>query len=178
MSPNINDLVLTIARVGLESSSAPSLCVLEPFQHYFDASGNLKRDEIDRQDGSLTRREALTRFLLLNAVLDQGPDIVGLRQILIQVTNELYRREVRFLHKPISFFQEIGLAIDEILVQHQNVKGVRAALWAQENRSNPNRYNLFMDNARQSRLELWKGQDQKRPSSDLTRKGSVQVECP
>ena len=146
---SINDLVLAIARVGFDSPSAPSLSVLEPFRHYFDRSNNLKWEEIDYQDGSLTRREALTRFLLLNAVLDQGPDIVGLRQMLIQVTNELYRREVRFLHKPISFFQEIGLAIDEILTQHENVSAVRATLWAQENKSNPNRYNLFMDNSRQ-----------------------------
>lgn len=146
---SINDLVLAIARVGSDSPSAPSLQILEPFRHYFDQSGRLKREEIDYQDGSLTRREALVRFLLLNAVLDQGPDIIGLRQMLIQVTNELYYREVRFLHKPISFFQEMGLSIDEILTQHDNVKAVRAMRWAEENQSNPNRYNLFMDNARQ-----------------------------
>lgn len=148
---NINplDLILSIARVGREIPSMPALHLVEPFQHYFDEKGHLRHDVLDQRDGALTRREAITRFLLLNAVLDQGPDIIGLRQMLIQVTNKLYQREVRFLHKPLLFFQEIGLSIDEILTQHQAVKKVRAALWAKENHSNANRYNLFMDNARQ-----------------------------
>jgi hypothetical protein len=149
MNADPTELLLAIAQAGRENPSAPSLHLVEPFQHYFDEKGHLQHDALDWRDGALTRREALTRFLLLNAVLDQGPDIIGLRQMLIQVTNELYRREVRFLHKPLLFFQEIGLAIDEILTQHQAVKKVRAAVWAAENRSNANRYNLFMDNAHQ-----------------------------
>lgn len=151
MTLDVNALVLAIAQVGSRAPSISDTDIhhIEPFQHYFDPSGTLKQDELDQQDGSLTRREALTRFLLLNAVLDQGPDSRGLRQMLIQVTNELYRREVRFLHKPISFFQEIGLTIDEILAGHEAVKSVRASVWAKENLSNPNRYNLFMDNSHQ-----------------------------
>ncbi len=149
MTFDLNALILAIAKTGKDSPSFPTLNHIEPFEHFFDSSGNLKPDEIDRQDGALTRREVLARFLLLNAVLDQGPDIVGLRQMLIQVTNELYRREIRFLHKPVSFFQEIGLAIDELLTQHESVKRVRASIWAKENLSSQNRYNLFMDNSRQ-----------------------------
>jgi len=149
MSANPTELLLAIAQTGRKNPSAPRLHLVEPFWHYFDEQGNLRRGDLDQRDGALTRREALTRFLLLNAVLDQGPDISGLRQMLVQVTNELYRREIRFLHKPLLFFQEIGLAIDEILTQHEAVRKVRAALWAAENRSNANRYNLFMDNARQ-----------------------------
>lgn len=149
MNTDIHALLIAIAKVGKKSPSSPALHLVEPFEHFFDGTGNLKHGELNRQDGSLTRREVLTRFLLLNAVLDQGPDIVGLRQMLIQVTTELYKQEIRFLHKPISFFQEIGLSIDEILAQHETVKSIRSAIWAEENLSQANRYNFFMDNSRQ-----------------------------
>lgn len=115
-----------------------------------DEEKRIKVDELDDTDGSnITRRELLTRFLLLNAVIDQGPDIVGVRNLLVNVTNDLYSREIRFLHRPLSFFQELGIAINQILSQHQSIKAIRAQEWAQENRSRASRYNLFMDNSRQ-----------------------------
>ena len=143
------ELVLRIAEIGRAHPSLPRLEDVEPFAHYFRPDGTLDEDNLNARDGSCARREILTRFLLLNAVLDQGPDIVGLRQMLIGVTNHLYRREVRFLHKPVSFFQEIGLSIDSILSEHESVKKVRAEIWARENQSNASRYNLFMDNSKQ-----------------------------
>ena len=142
-------LVIKIAEIGRSKPSSPSLHEVEIFKHYFASGKVLDRNCLDQRDGSLTRREALTRFLLLNAVLDQGPDIEGIRQMLIQTTNELYRKEVRFLHKPVSFFSEIGIAIDEILTQHEAIREIRSSDWARVNRSNALRYNLFMDNARQ-----------------------------
>lgn len=105
--------------------------------------------DLDRRDGSLTRREILTRFLLLNAILDQGPDMTGVREFLINITNHLYGQEIRFLHTPHAFFKEIGVAIDEMLTQHDAIKKIRAEIWARANESNPNKYNLFMDNAKQ-----------------------------
>lgn len=145
---NPEKLVIKIAEIGKQNPSYPSLNEIEIFQHYYE-NGNLNKQKLDERDGSLTRREAITRFLLLSAVLDQGPDIVGLRRMLLETTNELYRKEIRFLHKPISFFSEIGVALDEILTQHQSIKEIRASIWAKTNQSNPNRYNLFLDNARQ-----------------------------
>ncbi len=142
-------LITRIAEIGRANPAHPRLQEVEPLAHYFLPDGNLDRENLDARDGSCTRREILTRFLLLSAVLDQGPDITGLRQMLIGVTNALYRREVRFLHKPVSFFQEIGLSIDSILSEHESVRQVRAAIWARENQSNASRYNLFMDNAKQ-----------------------------
>ncbi|GAB4532003.1 MAG: hypothetical protein Fur0018_20390 [Anaerolineales bacterium] len=149
MAIDISALVQRIAEVGQAHPSLPDLHAIEPFAHYFTLSGGLDLQQLDVRDGSGTRREILTRFLLLNAVLDQGPDITGLRQMLIEVTNHLYRREVRFLHKPIAFFQEIGLSIDYILMAHESVRQVQAEIWARENQSNAARYNLFMDNSRQ-----------------------------
>ncbi len=42
----------------------------------------------------------MTRYLLVNAVLDQGPDMMGVRELLKRVTTGLYRREIRIFHHP------------------------------------------------------------------------------
>ncbi len=149
MAIDVHALVQILAATGQAHPSLPDLRAVEPFAHYFDADGRLQRERLDARDGAGTRREILTRLLLLNAVLDQGPDITGLRRMLVEVVNHLYRREVRFLHKPIAFFDEIGLSIDRILAAHEAVRQVRAEVWARENQSNASRYNLFMDNSRQ-----------------------------
>lgn len=147
---NVSDLVLAIAKVGRENSFHPPIFQIEPFAHFFRADGALDFEKLDNRDGSCTRRELLLRFLVLCSVIDQGPDIVGVRKLLIDVTNSLYRREVRFLHKPLDFFKELGFAIDEILEKHQSIKGIRSEIWGKENQSNPQRYNLFMDNSKQA----------------------------
>ncbi len=146
---NVGKFICRVAEIGQEHPSIPNLKGIEPFEHYFSGD-RLDEQALDKRDGSCTRREILARFLLLSAVLDQGPDIVGLRQYLARVLNSLYRGEVRILHKPLSFFQELGISIDKILDEHDAVKAVRAENWARENLSNPNRYRLFMDNASQA----------------------------
>jgi len=146
----VSDLVLIIARAGRENSSHPPIFQIEPFAHYFKSDGTLDHKNLDNRDGSCTRRELLLRFLVLCAVIDQGPDIVGVRKLLIDVTNSLYRREIRFLHKPLEFFKELGFAIDEILEKHQSIKDIRSEIWGRENQANPQRYNLFMDNSKQA----------------------------
>jgi len=61
----------------------------------------------------------------------------------------LYQKEVRFLHKPIDFFKELNLSADEIIENHKKIKLSRSELWANENKSSPGKYNLFMDNSKQ-----------------------------
>ncbi len=143
------ELVKAIALVGRNRPSSPILRNIEPFRHFFLPGGKLDYKRLDERDGACTCRELLLRFLVLNAVIDQGPDIVGVRKLLTDVTNELYLNEIRFLHRPSSFFEELGIAIDHMLDKHQSIKKLRAATWAAENRSNPRRYNLFMDNSKQ-----------------------------
>lgn len=142
-------LVKQITKIGRENQSIPLINDIEPFQYFFTKENNLDYDHLDERDGSCTRRELILRFLLLSAVIDQGPDIVGVRNLLKDVTNTLYRREVRFLHNPLSFFKELGLAIDTIIDTHTSIKDIRSAIWAKENKSSANRYNLFMDNSSQ-----------------------------
>lgn len=142
-------LIINISEIGQKYCTIPMLQDLFPFKHYFDNEGKLKRNELDEIDGLWTRREILTRYLLVSAVLDQGPDLEGVRLLLKNVVNSLYKKEIRIFHKPIDFFKELGIAIDEILEKHKSIKKIRANDWAKENKSNPNKYNLFTDRTNQ-----------------------------
>lgn len=144
-------LLLSIAIEGKKHNGFPLLSQIHPFKHFFkNGNEDLDHSNLDQRDGSCTRRELITRFLVLSSVLDQGPDIEGIRRLLVDVTNDLYEKEVRFLHKPIDFFKELGIAIERILENHNKIKGLRADLWARNNDSSPNKYNLFMDKTKQA----------------------------
>lgn len=138
-----NKLIVKIAEIGRKNQSKPDLTDINIFEYYFDKNSELKKAELSKLDGSLTRREIITRFLLLGSVLDQGPDLKGIRKLIIDVINELYKREIRILHRPLDFFKELGISIDTLLEKHDSIKKIRALEWARENESNPNRYNLF-----------------------------------
>jgi hypothetical protein len=144
------EILIEIAKIGRSKSPSLVLNNLQPFKHFFNRDGNLIKEELDSLDGPWSRRELIARYLLLNAVLDQGPDMEGVRLLLNKVINYLYQREIRILHRPLDFFKEIGISIDAILSSHDSVKKIRSALWARNNNSNPDRYNLFMDNSKQA----------------------------
>lgn len=138
------NLIIEIAKIGRRHSFKPTLRDLFPFEHYFDNDGNLIKKDLDRIDGLWSRREILTRYLLLNVVLDQGPDPEGIGLLLKDVVNSLYQKEVRILHKPLDFFKELEISVDEILERHKEVKKIRAEDWAREiNSKYPSRYTLF-----------------------------------
>jgi len=139
----VYEITKRLSDLGKISRDAPVLHRVEPFRHYFSEKGELRYDELDEYDGRFTRREILTRCLLLSVVLDQGPDMTGVRELLKNVTTGLYRREIRIFHRPIDFFREIGISIDEILEKHNSIKKIRAEEWAKENNSTPSKYNLF-----------------------------------
>lgn len=142
------ELLEAISLVGRENPSRPPLHQLEIFRHYFDDE-TLLIEALDQRDGSCTVRELLLRFLLLDAVLDQGPDSEGVGLLLTRVTNELYRNEVRFLHLPSQFFRELGIAIDNITTTHELIKQQRAQDWAIANESQASKYNLFLEGTKQ-----------------------------
>ena len=137
------DLAKRLAEIGSQEREIPPIFEVEPFKHYFKKDGTLKYDELDEYDGKFTRREILTRYLLVNVVLDQGPDVIGVRELLKNVTTSLYRQEIRIFHRPIDFFKELGISIDEILSKHESIKEIWAEDWAKENKSSPSKYNLF-----------------------------------
>jgi hypothetical protein len=142
-------LITEIARIGREHFIKPPAQDMFPFRHYFNEYGNLIKSALDNNDGLWTRREIITRYLLVSAVLDQGPDLEGVRLLFKDVINALYSKEIRIFHKPLDFFKELGISIDEILEKHNGVKKIRADTWARENKSNPGKYNLFTDRTNQ-----------------------------
>lgn len=142
LSP-LEEFVRRVAETGKKTRGVFWMRDVEPFRHYFSPDGTLKYGELDEFDGKWTRREILARCLLVSIVLDQGPDMTGVRELLKTVTEQLYRREVRILHRPLDFFKELGISIDAILEEHQSVKKLRGEYWAKENESSANKYNLF-----------------------------------
>lgn len=145
----IRPLVRAIAEVGRAHPLAPPLRDVQPFRHFFDADDNLDSTRLDERDGGCTRRELVARFLLLCAVLDQGPDIEGVRLLLTRVLNQLYESEIRILHRPVDFFRELNVSAEKILKKHRHIKNERKDEWAKKNMSSPGKYNLFMDNSKQ-----------------------------
>jgi len=137
------ELIIEIAKIGRKYSPSPSLEKIFPFQHYCDNNKKLIHKDLDKNDGLWTRREILARYLLVNAVLDQGPDSEGVGILIREVTNYLYQREIRIFHRPLDFFKEFGISIDSILEKHSGIKKIRARDWALENESSPSKYNLF-----------------------------------
>jgi len=143
------NLIKRIAEIGRQHSLKLPIQEIFPFRYYFDKDGQLIKDNLNENDGLWTRREILTRYLLVNVVLDQGPDIEGVRLLFRNVINALYEKEIRIFHKPLDFFEELGISIDEILEKHEGVKKIRADIWANENKSKPNKYNIFTDRTNQ-----------------------------
>ena len=143
------ELLLEIAKIGKKHIGKLKIKRLFPFVHYFDRRDFLDLKALDKNDGLWSRREILARYLLLRAVLDHGPDSDGLERFVQKIINSLYEKEIRIFHKPLDFFREIGIAIDNILKSHASVKKIRAAIWAKENHANPDKYNLFLDNSKQ-----------------------------
>ncbi|MCQ6254413.1 hypothetical protein [Methanocaldococcus sp.] len=139
----LKDLVKRICEIGKEYQLKPDLREVEPFQHFLDKNGEINYSDLDRRDGKFTRREILARYLVLMVVLDQGPDIIGVRKLLNGVITNLYREEIRILHRPLDFFKELGISIDTLIEQHESVKKIRAETWAKLNNTNPSKYNLF-----------------------------------
>jgi hypothetical protein len=150
----LTELLLEIAKIGKKHSNSPPLHKLFPFRHYFDKNGVLLRDKLSENDGLWTRREILTRFLFLQSVLDQGTHIEGVRHFLAEVTNSLYEKEIRFLHKPVDFFREVGISVDELLQKHESVKKIYAANWAKENQTKESRYSVMTFDGKASKQVL------------------------
>ncbi len=146
---NLQNLVVAIANAGEGRKLFPPLSDIHAFRHFF-VDGMIDRANLDERDGCCTRRELLLRMLVLNAVLDQGPDLEGVRDMMVQVVNNLYEREIRIFHSPLDFFKEINVSVDDLWNTHERVKSCRAAKWAEDNQSSESKYNLFMDNCKQT----------------------------
>lgn len=141
-------MFVAIAKVGRAHPNVPKPEHLAGFSAYL-SSGNLDFSRLDLLDGSLTRREKIARFLLLSAVLDQGPDIAGIRFMVIRVLNILHTQGMDILGDPAILMSRLSEVRQAIVASHEEAKELFAAAWAASNKSNAKKYNLFSDNAKQ-----------------------------
>ncbi|MGV9169371.1 MAG: hypothetical protein ACOC38_05445 [Promethearchaeia archaeon] len=135
-------ITLKIAKSAEGSETESVVGDIEPFQNYFDSRGKLVSDELGEMDQGWSRREILTRYLLLQTVLDQGPDTQGVRLWLKSVVNDLYKKDIHFLHHPVEFLKNIDTVIDVLKAKHEEVKEIRAEEWAENQDKDTSDYNL------------------------------------
>jgi len=95
---------------------------------------SIKRISIfkDLSRSGLKYKELLTRYLLLKAVLDQGPDMDGIKIFLSKVIKKAYKKKICFLHNPKSFFNNLSKVFKIIDDSHKETKEERAIDWAKE----------------------------------------------
>jgi hypothetical protein len=136
MNLNINfkegeEIVRIIAETGRKNFGLHNISKCETLK---DISKKIERKK------KLTKeeKEILINFLYLNAVMDQGRDPEGVKQLLIQVTNKAYKEGIRFLHNPDQFFKNPRFFTKILKEEHEKVKEARARISGLGSR-----YNLF-----------------------------------
>lgn len=147
-----SQFIVQVAKTGKKHTGVPALNMCDPIAHFFLPNGKLDYSKLDKRDGSCTRRELLARILLLYAVVSQFDDNYHLSSN--EATKALYLREIRFLHRPIEFYQSQGIIIDEVLEKHRNFGFLKPENWG-----SPYTENRFIDktsHALNSGTSFWK----------------------
>ena len=129
-------LIVRISETGKSNRKDICLPRFDLISHYFLTGGKLNYDDLDKWDGCCTRRELLARLLLLYSFIMQFDDISP--EVFIEAINQLYLREIRFLHRPAEFFASQGMVSDLILEDHRNYRGLRPFDWRKTKRHSKN----------------------------------------
>ncbi len=148
----IKQLLKKLNEIGEDDlrNNVPQIKNVKIFEEILDSNKIIKKEKYNLKDKyGLEYKELLTRYLFLNAILDQGPDMEGVRLLQSRVTNVLYSKGINFLHEPFLFFKNINLVFETIDEEHLKVKNERSEEWAKKQNTNANRYNLFLDNSKQ-----------------------------
>ena len=111
----IVELIAEVGRRNFDSHDVSACNVLKPILDKRKRGKGITEDEAN----------LLANFLYLNAVLDQGRDPKGVKQMLIGVTNRAYQRGIRYLHDPDEFFKHVGDLVELIAEEHERVKMIR-----------------------------------------------------
>lgn len=125
------EIINIIARVGRENFGDHDIGECEILKDINKKVG--KNEKLTEEE-----KELLTNFLYLNAVMDQGRDPEGVKQLLIRVTNKAYVKGIKFLHDPTQFFKNPRFFTKTLREEHEKVKSIRAKISGLGSR-----YNLF-----------------------------------
>ena len=145
MEKNGLDLLDKISIIGERNRSEPLIQKVSIFREYFDKRGQINEDHFGIREGVCTRREVLARYLLLNAVLDQGPDSDGVRLFLAETINRLYSEQIPILHSPEIFSKSLHKIIDIVIEVSNKVKKERGPIWASGDKTREKKYTVFVD---------------------------------
>jgi len=128
-------IIRKISEVGEKHKhrSIPPLNQVTVFRHLFPY-GKYNEGNLEDESYGIKYKDLLTNYLYLNAVLDQGGEIEGVRILLKEVANRLYDNGILFLHEPIQFFQKIDKVIEVIQEEHKRVKELRKDITGLGNR--------------------------------------------
>ncbi len=148
---NFEPLIKKLNEIGLENHKIDDLSKILIFSPLFDESGTFDPSKLQKCDSEgIKFSEILARYLLIRAVLDQGPDMEGVRMFLEGVINSLYNLGIKFLHNPSDFFSNLEKVFLVVKDEHVKVKNKRGKIWAKnQNSERANSYNLFLENSKQ-----------------------------
>ena len=144
-------LIRQLNQIGeTNSDNVPQIKGVNLFKEILDVDSIRKEKYGEMDNKGVLYKELLTRYLFLNSILDQGPDMEGVRILQANVTNKLYEKGIDFLHNPSKFFENIDIVFDIIKEEHENIKkSERTKKWADNQKISLNRYNLFLENSKQ-----------------------------
>lgn len=147
----LEPLVRKVNEIGMKNRKTDDLSGILIFNPLFAGSGNLDRNKLDENDSEgIKFSELLARYLFLRAVLDQGPDMEGVRIFLERIVNSLYERRIKFLHSPSDFFSNLSEVFKIVNEEHAKIKNERGKIWAKnQNSKREKSYNLFLENSKQ-----------------------------
>jgi hypothetical protein len=129
----------------------PPIHLVEPFIPFFKPDGRLEFAKLDLSvEDSCTRREILLRYLLLSAAAGEGRNGDGARELLVDVTNQLYHEKNRFLLSPRALLPKLEQITDQIRLKHNCIEQLPAGLWKMEHLSWPSKYRAFVQDAKKT----------------------------
>lgn len=148
---NLEPLIRKLNEIGQKNPKTDDLSKIIIFKTLFNASGEMDRNKLHENDSEgIEFSEMLARYLFLKAVLDQGPDMEGVRIFLERIINSLYGKGIKFLHSPSDFFSNMGEVFKVVSEEHSKIKEERGKMWAKsQNSKREKSYNLFLENSKQ-----------------------------
>jgi len=148
----IRKLIKQLNEIGESNfENVPQIKGVDIFKDILNLDDSIKKEKYnDKDNKGILYKELLTRYLFLNSILDQGPDMEGVRILQANVTNRLYKEGIFFLHDPSLFFKRIDFVFDVVKEEHENIKkSERTKKWAENQKISIGRYNLFLENSKQ-----------------------------
>lgn len=148
---SVRNIILKLDEIGRsnQNNNVPQIRGVKIFKNIINKDGSINKKNYHlKDDFGVEFGELLTRYLFLNAILDQGPDMDGVRLLQSRVTNILYDNKIYFLHEPYLFFKNLNSIFKIIDEEHNKLKKELGPAW-QKRQNTKKQYSLFLENSSQ-----------------------------